>query len=86
MVDFYSQINLEPGSKIIENGWKGIYDAIEKGGSVLPPFDPFQDVSPLSVADDGDDTPGISTAVSVSSEVKDGFVNIKDFDDDEEFL
>ena len=59
------------------------------GSSALPSLDPFQDISPLPVSDDDDDARGISDAVNVSSEVKEGFVNLmvddEDDDDDEEF-
>ena len=72
LLEFYNQITSEAGADIIVNGWKasGIYDAVEMGSSALPSLDPFQDISPLPVSDDDDDTHGISDAVNVSSEIK----------------
>ena len=84
MLEFYNEITSEAGSEIIVNGWKatGIYDAIEMGSSALPSIDPFQDISPLPIADADDDGSGNSLA-NLSSGLKEDFVNVVEDDDDD---
>lgn len=58
------------------------------GSSVLPSFNPCQDIFSLPI-NENDDARGISDSVNVLSEVKEGFVKLMvvdgDWDHDEQF-
>ena len=49
LFDFYSQMTLEEGKKVIHSSWRaaGIRDALRLGLNQLPSLDPFIDIDPM---------------------------------------
>ena len=74
---------MEIDAETILNSWKatGIDNILEMGSSVLPSFNPCQDIFSLPI-NENDDARGISDSVNVLSEVKEGFVKLMVVDED----